>query len=272
VYVSAVPAEGHPVKDPDQSANSPAILAAQEDEYRFPYHYVTRFTPESFRQHFVDSWGINYAATIDFIVDRIVGEAPGSLIDIGCGDGRLAREIHQRAAVPRVCGVDTSSRAIGLARAMNQDIPAIEFIATDISARPDLGPFDTAVLMEVIEHIPPDATESFVRAARALLKRGGHLHVTVPHVNKPVEYKHFRHFTAAGIVACLEGEFEILEVIPFERRGLRRRLLELALCNRLFVLNHRRLLDALYRWHGRHLFAAASERDCQRIYVRAAAR
>ncbi len=78
--------------------------------------------------------------------------------------------------------------------------------------------------------------------------------------------------TVASITACLEQDFEIVEVLPFERRGALRKLLDTALCNRLFVLNNQRLLEALYRLHRRHLFECDSEADCQRLYVQAVAR
>lgn len=248
-----------------------AISVAQENEYQFPYHYVTRFGPNTFCQHFVDTWGINYASTIDFIVERIASESPASLLDIGCGDGRLTREIFTRTEVPKVFGIDTSRRAIDLAKAMNHDLPAITFDRADISSL-SIGEFDAAVLMEVIEHIPPDDLPNFIRNTRAHLKRGARLHVTVPHTNKPVEYKHFQHFTCDSIAACLSTNFDIINIVPFERRGLQRRLLNILLCNRFFVLNDRRLLAMLYRWYKQRLFLCASERECQRIYIEAVAR
>lgn len=257
---------------PRESVQGAAIVAAQEDEYRFPYHYVTSLPPEPFRQHFVDTWGINYASTIEFVIERVSQTAPQSLIDVGCGDGRMTREIARRISIPRIMGVDTSERAIALAKAMNRDLSGVEFASADITAAPPVGRFDAAVLMEVFEHVPPAVAPDFMRGVRALLGEGGRLHLTVPHANKPVEYKHFRHFTGASIVACLEPDFEIVEVVPFERRGAMRKLLNTALCNRLFVLNHERLLAALYRLHRRHLFHCDSERECQRLYVQALVR
>lgn len=259
------------LNQPEHSRDVLAISAAQEDEYRFPYHYVTRFGPDAFRQHFVDSWGINYASAIDFVVERINNESPASLLDIGCGDGRLTREIFTRTGVPKVLGIDTSLRAISLAKAMNHDLPAINFDQTDISSL-SIGEFNAAVLMEVIEHIPPDDLPNFIRNTRAHLKCGARLHITVPHTNKPVEYKHFQHFTCDSIATCLSMHFDIINIIPFERRGLRRLLLNALLCNRFFILNNQRLLDMLYRWYKQHLFLCPSEGECQRIYIEAVAR
>ena len=63
-------------------------VLVQENEYAFPYHYVTEFHDDRFRQHFVDTWGINYALTIEFMIDRVNKFGPSSVIDIGFGDGR----------------------------------------------------------------------------------------------------------------------------------------------------------------------------------------
>ncbi|MDP1613838.1 MAG: class I SAM-dependent methyltransferase [Sulfuritalea sp.] len=257
------------------SSQRPAdsLQQAQDDEYAFPYHYVTRMPDRGFRQHFVDTWGINYISTIEFLLGRIRAGAHETLVDVGCGDGRLTREIALGTGIARVCGVDYSARAIGLARAMNQDLQQIEFRREDITGETGLGGFDAAVLMEVFEHVHPDEAEAFIRGVRRLLKPQGRLHLTVPHTNKPVEYKHFRHFTADGLIACLKPDFDIVEVVPFERiGGTRRRLLNGLLYNRYFVLNDQRVLSRAYRWYMKNLFHCDTEGECQRIYLEAVAR
>lgn len=257
----------------NSSAQDALIRQTQDDEYLFPYHYVARMPEKGFKQHFADSWGINYISTIDFLLARVRASTPASLVDVGCGDGRLSREIAVGTDVVRVCGVDYSARAIALALAMNQDVPRIEFRKCDISGDTDLGRFDSAILMEVFEHIPPEEGADFIRGVWRLLNPQGRLHVTVPHANKPVEYKHFRHFTVDGLVACLEKDFDVVTVVPFEKiAGIRRRLLKRILYNQYFVLNHPRLLDFAYHWYMKHLFFCDSERECQRIYVEAVAR
>jgi 2-polyprenyl-3-methyl-5-hydroxy-6-metoxy-1,4-benzoquinol methylase len=258
--------------DNDYSLSNCDVSRRQEDEYAFPYHYLTQFSPDSFRQHVVDTWGINYASTIEFLLSKILVSAPTSVIDIGCGDGRLTRELSRRTDGVWICGVDYSSRAISLAKAMNQDIPRIDFRQVDICGETDLGLFDTAVLMEVFEHVPPPDAGAFMRGVRRLLKPQGRLHLTVPHANKPVEYKHFRHFTVDSLVASLGPEFDVIQVMPFERNGgIRRRLLNMLLYNRYVILNDHRMLDLAYRWYMKNLFYCVSESECQRIYLEAVA-
>ena len=127
--------------------------------------------------------------------------------------------------------------------------------------------------MEVFEHVPPKDADAFVKGVRRLLNPQGRLHLTVPHANKPVEYKHFRHFTVDGLIACLKADFDVVEVIPFEKHGgIKRRLLNWLLYNRCFVLNDQRVLDRAYRWYMNNLFHCAAERECQRIYLEAVPR
>jgi 2-polyprenyl-3-methyl-5-hydroxy-6-metoxy-1,4-benzoquinol methylase len=239
----------------------------QEQEYAFPYHYISRRISNNFSQHFVDTWGINYISTIEFMLNKIASLGPSSIVDIGCGDGRLTREIFLENSNKKVLGIDYSERAIKLAQAMNSDLSGIEFKSIDITSRNSDEKFDLAVLMEVYEHIPLDATCEFLAGVRSLIKPGGLLLLTVPHTNKPLEYKHFQHFTIEGLSNQLSNHFEVIEVVPFEKRGLLRRLLNFCLCNRFVVFNNRRLLNYLYRFHEKYLFRCNTENECQRIFV-----
>ena len=248
------------------------VQSIQEEEYSFPYHYISQFLGGGFTQHFSDSWGINYVSTIEFLLDRISGCSPTSIVDIGCGDGRFTRELACRFGGARLCGVDYSEKAINLARAMNQDKPDIEFMACDITRSRDLQGFDAAVLMEVLEHIPLQSVALFLGSVRRLLKDSGHLYITVPHVNKSLEEKHYQHFSIHSLEQQLGDEFSIVDIIPFERRALARRLVSALLANRLFVLNNRRLLSLVYKWYKEHLFDCRGEQDCQRLYVEAVPR
>jgi 2-polyprenyl-3-methyl-5-hydroxy-6-metoxy-1,4-benzoquinol methylase len=248
--------------------NLSETIANQENEYRFPYHYVAQYGSTGFRQHFNDSWGINYVSTIELVLDKLAALSPLTVVDIGCGDGRLTREIYTNLSVERVVGVDYSIKAVNLAKAMNQDIPKIEFYSEDIMASSNrLGLFDAAVLMEVFEHIPVNFATAFMGSVRALIKSGGSLLMTVPHANKPIEYKHFQHFTIDQLLGYLKSNFEIIKVVPFERRGIRRRTLNMLLSNGFFILNNQKILDILYNWYKASLFNCDHERHCQRIFV-----
>jgi len=244
----------------------------QEDEYWFPYHYVTQFKKNQFKHYFLDTWSINYCSTIEFLLQKVDADPGTRIVDIGCGDGRFSRELALAFQFSTVVGIDYSKRAIALASAMNPDIPNLKFQSLDITKKHSLEPFDIAVLMEVFEHLPMKDAGSFMESVRALLKDSGVLILTVPHENKSLEYKHFQHFSIEKIVDYLRPYFDIAEVVPFERISWRRGLILKILSNRLFILNNPRLLSIIYRWYKGNLFFCSSEKECQRIFVKVVAR
>ena len=244
----------------------------QEDEYLFPYHYIGQFENNHFKHFFLDTWSINYVSTIEYLLPKIDARPNSRIVDIGCGDGRFSRELALAFQSSIIIGIDFSRRAIALSSAMNPDIANLKFQSLDITNQHTLDPFDISVLMEVFEHIPIEDAIHFMGSVRALLKDGGVLYLTVPHENKPLEYKHFQHFSVSKIVNYLRPHFDIAEVIPFERITWRRELILKVLNNRLFILNSPRLLSMIYRWYKNNLFFCASEKECQRIFVKAVAK
>lgn len=241
----------------------------QDEEYCFPYHYVSEMPRKGgFVQHFVDTWGMNYISTIEYVLERLQEVDSSSIVDVGCGDGRLAREMALNFPDKYIAGIDYSSRAIALARAMNQDLKGLVFHSLDITSESHERKYDVAVLMEVFEHIPPEDSARFLEGLCSLLTPDGILLLTVPHSNKPVEYKHYRHFSCDCISEIFSKHFDVIEVRPFERSGLIRKFLEVILCNRFFVLNNRRLSGFIYKIQKKYLFECDEER-CQRIFVKA---
>lgn len=237
----------------------------QDREYIFPYHYVAQFQG-GFTHCVYDAWGINYAATLEYLLGRLKNEPFKSVVDIGCGDGRLISELAKPFPDAAATGLDYSKRAISLAKAMN---PAGDYRVIDIQRQEVRERYDLALLIEVFEHISPSDSEAFLAAVARLLRPQGVLYITVPHTNKPVEYKHYRHFSVAQLKNCLEPHFRVEEVVPFEWRNWRMRVVNRLLCNRLYILNHRGLRQHLYEYFKKMAFAKRTEEDCQRIFVRA---
>jgi 2-polyprenyl-3-methyl-5-hydroxy-6-metoxy-1,4-benzoquinol methylase len=234
----------------------------QDDEYSFPYHYVSQFK-NGFTQTFFDNWGINYCATIEFLLHKLNQESAESIIDVGCGDGRLVCELQEAFAEKTISGIDYSTRAIALAKAINPrgDYKQLDIINQELSQQ-----YDMAILMEVFEHIDPSLAIAFVEGIRKLLKPGGKLWVTVPHENKAVEYKHYRHFTGESLVACFEKHFTVNEIIPFEKGKKRKKIIDALLGNRFFILNSNRLKNMIYTYYKKNIFYAAED-NCNRIFV-----
>ncbi|MFC1680191.1 class I SAM-dependent methyltransferase [Pseudomonadota bacterium] len=235
----------------------------QEQEYLFPYHHVSRFRGD-FSQCFNDTWGINYLHTIEFLLQELATERFDTLVDIGCGDGRLTKEIAHEFPDALVGGVDSSPRAIEFAKAFSPDL---DFNCIDLIEFEANRKFDGALLIEVFEHIPHDQAPGLLEGVAKTLKPEAFLLVTVPHSNKPLEYKHYRHFTSEQLEQAFQPHFTLEKLVPFEQGSWQRRLVNRILSNRFVILNHRLLKNLLYSYTRDHLFFA-TERDCQRIYAK----
>jgi hypothetical protein len=93
--------------------------------------------------------------------------------------------------------------------------------------------------------------------------------MTVPHSNKPVEAKHYRHFTVKSLSDVLFNYFDIVEVIPFEKIDSRKKVIDWILTNNFFILNNNKLGNLIYNYYKSNLFFAFDEKNCQRLFVKA---
>jgi SAM-dependent methyltransferase len=86
----------------------------------------------------------------------IVGKIPagiGSLVDVGCGSGRLTRVAARRAR--RALGVDLSRRMIESARSRTPPDAAIDYRVSDVMTEelPE-APFDVVLAVNMVHHAP----------------------------------------------------------------------------------------------------------------------
>jgi SAM-dependent methyltransferase len=97
------------------------------------------------------------------------------VLDLGCGDGRVAGELSRAGA--RVSGVDPSSAALERARAA---YPQLDFHAPLADGRlslPDCS-FEVVISLNVLQHVAD--TQLLLSEARRVLVPGGLLAVAVP--------------------------------------------------------------------------------------------
>jgi SAM-dependent methyltransferase len=146
------------------------------------------------RRDFYDSvwrtWGhLDAASPAAFHRRRlVVGQAargrtsPERILDVGCGQGGLLRELGREFPSAHLAGADVSTESLEQTR---QVVGGAELWQLDLgdpqalTARPEqLGRYDLVVCSEVLEHLE-DAPLA-VRHLAALLAPGGHLVVTVP--------------------------------------------------------------------------------------------
>lgn len=237
----------------------------QDIEYSFPYHHVPQFK-NGFVQNYNWTWSLNYISTVEFILAQIKkdNEKICTIADVGCGDGRLTKEIHDMFTDKKVIGIDYSSRAINLAKALNPDI---DYKNVDIINDKNIGKFDAITLIEVFEHIPIDMCNHFIKSLDELLVNDGIIYFTVPHKNKKVGYKHFQHFDLESLKKYFEDYFIIEEVVYFEKITRWNKIIKFPLNNNFFISNNRQINDLIYKLYKK-FFVFTNESNAGRVYLK----
>jgi SAM-dependent methyltransferase len=106
----------------------------------------------------------------EWIADRLARYQPLSVLEVGCGYGKLLREIRHRLSVPLV-GIDFSSTQLLEARRFLEQQPDVKLILSRAEELPfpDRS-FDLVVTSAVILHNPPAIAErirgEIIRVAR----------------------------------------------------------------------------------------------------------
>jgi 2-polyprenyl-3-methyl-5-hydroxy-6-metoxy-1,4-benzoquinol methylase len=96
----------------------------------------------------------------------------GTVLDIGCGDGALFRQLQTHIAA----GV-----GIDLLLQDHEEVNGCRLIRGSFPKDvPDTGRFDAITMLAVLEHVPPQQQSELAVACMKFLKPGGHLVITVP--------------------------------------------------------------------------------------------
>jgi 2-polyprenyl-3-methyl-5-hydroxy-6-metoxy-1,4-benzoquinol methylase len=102
--------------------------------------------------------------------------APGSVLDVGCGEGVLTHKWAQRLRDGRIVGVDLEDPVIQ-AEWTKRQAPNLEYKIMKAENLPfEDGEFELASAIEVLEHVP-DPAHTVAEMARVA---SGHLLVSVP--------------------------------------------------------------------------------------------
>jgi len=110
-------------------------------------------------------------------LDELLGDAaPGSLLDVGCGEGVLVHKWARCLPDARVVGIDLEETSIQAGWRLRQ-APNLEYRAMKAENLPFAdGEFELASAIEVLEHVP-DPEHTVAEMARCA---SGHLLVSVP--------------------------------------------------------------------------------------------
>ena len=123
-----------------------------------------------------DRWNQQKDQSFQFV--RRYLPVAGSMLDIGCGSGRLM--YVARRAGWEVKGLELSEKMAQYVRnQLDEDVVVADFLDVEASKISDV-PFDLICLRHVLEHLPDCL--SAMRKLRELLKPGGHILIEIPNV------------------------------------------------------------------------------------------
>lgn len=141
-------------------------------------------------------------ALVTSVESSIMSHLFGNFIDIGCGDMPYRSLVSKK--VTQYDSLDIEKRAPGVKYLA--DVQDMRMIGDDI--------YDSALCLEVLEHVrnPFEAVSEMHR----ILKRGGKVIVSVPHISRLHEEPHdYFRFTRYGIQNIFEKSgFKVISIEP----------------------------------------------------------
>ncbi len=113
---------------------------------------------------------------LDYLLDGLdVRVRPtDTVLEIGCGIGRITRALATRAA--RVIALDVSDEMLSRARELNSQLTGVEWVLGDGATLGSIGAdsVDACVSVVVLQHVPdPEITLGYVREVGRVLRPGG---------------------------------------------------------------------------------------------------
>ena len=149
--------------------NGVVMLTPPATDQEYPQELVDLVAAVEERHYWFSSRNEVIVSTMRDVLGDLTGQRA---VDIGCGTGFVMRAF-ERAGIAAV-GIDMHQVALSYAR---NRVRGPLFLST-ATTLPFLREFDIATLFDVIEHVADDV--ALLVEARAVLRAGGHVVVTVP--------------------------------------------------------------------------------------------
>ena len=154
--------------------------------------------------------GLN-AQRLQTITDLCVELGAHSVLDLGCGEGKLLRKLLDISSIKKLVGVDVSLRVLQTAairlnfeRMNERQRQRISLLhGSLIYCDPRLANFDVACVIEVIEHLDTHRLEAF---SRVLFKHvsAQHILLSTPNAEYNVKFENLAH----GLMRHADHRFE----------------------------------------------------------------
>ena len=171
----------------------------QNSQYKFPYHWAQFENNCDLVSNYHEK--IYYTVFMRHVIEVIKGLRPSSILDVECGDGVLIATLQKEGVGKYWGGVDVSEEAIAFARAFNNQV---EWFCGDFREAVGDKKHSLITCTEVLEHIPDEMLNGFIRGLFDKLEQNGKILITVPTIARSVRPKHFRHYS----IDLLESELQ----------------------------------------------------------------
>jgi len=183
--------------------DQPASAYDNDQDYARPYHWY--LSPDDILHGGMDYW--QYIQLAYQLVQPLQKQ---TIIEVGCGDGRISDYFAAKFPNSRVVGIDISKKAIEFAQLLGQ---YAQYRHVNVFSVEEV--FDIVLLIEVLEHIPKDDIYRFLEKIRDLLKCNGSLVLSVPTPRAPMWHPgHVQHFTAGDLGEVLaEARLQLTEIV-----------------------------------------------------------
>jgi trans-aconitate 2-methyltransferase len=142
----------------------------------------------------------------------VQGDAPGLVVDLGCGTGELTAALHQRWHATRTIGIDSSVAMLANAPAT----PGVTFVQDDIESWTAGAPVDVVFSNAALQWVPDH--ERLLPRLAGMLAPGGQIAVQMP-----ANFDHPSHRVAADVARepefqdALQGYVRTVPVLAPER-------------------------------------------------------
>ena len=113
------------------------------------------------------------------LLESLVPLAGLSILELGCGAAKLARDLLRRHPSSRVTGIEVD--AVQHAKNLAQPQDGLRFIAAGAQDLPfEDRSFDLALMLKSLHHVPLPLMGQALREAARVLRPGGHLYSSEP--------------------------------------------------------------------------------------------
>lgn len=161
-------------------------------------------------------------ATAELLFGPDLAELPitGSVLDIGCGAGRILGHLAPARPELRLFGLDVSAEMIRLAQARLAPYPGVVLLRGDgrsLDLFPDAA-FDLVYSALVFQHLPTRVFRRYLAESARVLRPGGRLRFQVQYrrragrdLRSPRNFRSIRYYGVDEIRGFTAGDFEVVE-------------------------------------------------------------